>query len=87
MSSLKDARGMAVFAPRPFHDLLRRLGAVSLRYASRALVRLSRRLERTAAAGTAPVPYIEFYAEPGAAEGALYLNGELVGRVRGIRRL
>lgn len=32
-------------------------------------------------------PVLEFYADAGAPEGALYLNGELVGRLHGVRRL
>jgi hypothetical protein len=34
-----------------------------------------------------PLPQLEFYAEAGAPEGALYLDGELVGWVGGVRRL
>ena len=34
-----------------------------------------------------PLPQLEFYAEAGAPEGALYADGVLVGRVDGVRRL
>jgi hypothetical protein len=37
---------------------------------------------------TPPVPAVlEFYADAGAPEGALYLDGELVGWIPGVRRL
>ena len=67
---------------------LRQLAAVSLRRASRLLARLARKL----AVVRAPVlarrpPELEFYAEAGAPEGALYLNGELVGHLPGVTRL
>lgn len=87
MSSLKYIRGATVSTPRPIHEALRRLAAVALRYASRALVRLSRRLERTSPDAPRLAPRIEFYAEAGAPEGALYLDGELVGWVSGVQRL
>ena len=32
-------------------------------------------------------PVLEFYADAGAPEGALYVNGQLVGRVPGVTRL
>jgi hypothetical protein len=32
-------------------------------------------------------PHLEFYAEAGAPEGAIYIDGELVGYVPGVRRL
>lgn len=32
-------------------------------------------------------PVVEFHAEAGAPEGALYVNGRLVGRIEGITRL
>lgn len=34
-----------------------------------------------------PQPEVEFYAEAGAPEGALYISGEYVGNVSGITRL
>lgn len=40
-----------------------------------------------AARGPAGDPRLEFYAEAGAPEGALYLDGQLVGWVGGVRRL
>ena len=87
MSSLKYIRPGATEAPRPAHEAARRLAAVGLRSASAALARLSRRLARPAARAAHPVPQLEFYAEAGAPEGALYLDGQLVGWVAGVRRL
>jgi hypothetical protein len=87
MSSLKYTRAGAIEAPRPAHEAARRLAAAGLRSASAALARLSRRLAQPAARAAHPVPQLEFYAEAGAPEGALYLDGRLVGWVAGVRRL
>lgn len=87
MSSLKYPRAGAVETPRPAADAARRLVAMSLRSASAALARLSRRLARPASRATHPVSQLEFYADAGAPEGALYLNGQLVGWVPGVKRL
>jgi hypothetical protein len=87
MSSLKYLRAGALEAPRPAHEAARRLAAVGLRSASAALARLSRRLAQPAARAAHPVPQLEFYAEAGAPEGALYLDGRLVGWVSGVKRL
>lgn len=67
---------------------LRRFAAGLLRRASRWLARLSRRLadRRLAARDSGPIA-LEFYAEAGAPEGALYLNGRLVGTLPGVKRL
>lgn len=63
-----------------------RLAALALRCASAALARLARRL---APAGRCKgvAPQLEFYAEAGAPEGALYLDGQLVGWLPGVQRL
>lgn len=67
---------------------LRHAAAVLLRQASRLLGRLARRLaRRRAQARLQRPPELEFYAESGAPEGALYLDGELVGHLPGITRL
>lgn len=63
----------------------RSVAAWLLRTCSRLLGRAARRLrhgERPCAA-----PELEFYAEAGAPEGALYANGCLVGRLEGVTRL
>lgn len=63
----------------------RRLAAATLRSAAVALVRLARRLTQAQAARAEPV--YEFYAEAGAPEGALYIDGQLVGTLPGVTRL
>jgi len=86
MSSLKYVRGSPLEAPAG--ESARRAAAVVLRSASAVLARLSRRLAGRAGVAAGPVdPRLEFYAEAGAPEGALYLDGELVGWVPGVRRL
>lgn len=67
---------------------LRKLAAVSLRRASHLLARLARKL--AVASARVPArrpPELEFYAEAGAPEGALYLDGVLVGHLQGVTRL
>ena len=67
---------------------LRQSAALLLRQASRLLGRLARRLARgRVQARLQRPPELEFYAESGAPEGALYLDGELVGHLPGITRL
>jgi hypothetical protein len=53
------------------------------------LDRLAARLNATAACPAAPQlpPVLEFYASACAPEGALYLDGELVGILPGVMRL
>ena len=87
MSSLKYSRAGFVEARRPLHEATRRLVAIGLRSASAALARLSRRLASPAMKVAHPIPQLEFYAEAGAPEGALYLDGQLVGWVPGVQRL
>lgn len=63
--------------------------ALVLRSASRLLVRLSRALsaaDRARSRSSNPT-LLEFYAEAGAPEGALYVNGKLVGYLPGVNRL
>ena len=60
--------------------------AAALRQASRALARLARQLAR-ASARPRRASELEFHAEAGAPEGALYLDGELVGYLPGVTRL
>ena len=87
MSSLKDLRWSAVAPQHPLSEAARRLLAEGLRKASGALAQLSRRLARPAVAAVQIEPLLEFYAEAGAPEGALYLDGKLVGWVPGVTRL
>jgi hypothetical protein len=54
------------------------------------LDRLARRLAAVPhrrIATLATLPSVEFHAEAGAPEGALYVDGELVGRLPGVTRL
>jgi hypothetical protein len=64
----------------------RLLAAGAVHRASLWLAGLARRLQfaETPPAGE---PVLEFYAEAGAPEGALYLDGQLVGYVHGVSRL
>ncbi len=65
----------------------RRGAARLLRLASAMLGRLARRLHVRAEPMPAGEPVLEFYAEAGAPEGALYLDGQRVGVLAGITRL
>lgn len=60
--------------------------ATALRAGSRALDRLALRLMQVEPQAPA-APLLEFYAEAGAPEGALYIDGQLVGTVAGVNRL
>ena len=67
----------------------RRFIAKLLRTASRALAKASRAME-VAEARRTPSPAVgvlEFYAEAGAPEGALYVDGKLLGYLPGVNRL
>jgi hypothetical protein len=64
----------------------RRFAAMVLRAASLALGRLARRLGHIGERRRGE-PVFEFYAEAGAPEGALYVDGQLVGFVPGVKRL
>ena len=68
------------------HVGARRAAALALRSASVLLVRLARRLHR-ARRLPAGDPVLEFYAQAGAPEGALYVDGKLVGFLAGVSRL
>jgi hypothetical protein len=64
----------------------RNLAATLLRMASRTLDSLALRLAWVEAQATAE-PVLEFHADAGAPEGALYVDGQLVGHVLGVNRL
>ena len=64
----------------------RQWAANGLRLASRALAQLARDLGRSRRGPTRD-PVLEFYAEAGAPEGALYVDGQLVGLLPGVTRL
>jgi hypothetical protein len=70
----------------PATSLWRRSLARGLRRSSQALAHLATALHRGSARRRLP-PELEFYAEAGAPEGALYMDGELIGRLPGVTRL
>jgi len=84
--------GSELFRPRrgSHGAVVRQLVALGLRSASRWLARLARRLQqrhpRSHPTPKLP-PALEFYAEAGAPEGALYLDGELIAYLPGVQRL
>jgi hypothetical protein len=70
----------------PQEQRARALATTLLRAASRLLESLAARLAfQHPAADTEPV--LEYHGEAGAPEGALYVNGQLVGHVLGVTRL
>jgi hypothetical protein len=68
---------------------LRSAAAAALRQASGLLEALARELaaHELPAEPEPAAPVLEFHAEAGAPEGALYVNGRLVGRLEGVNRL
>lgn len=87
MSGSLFTQAYPLFAPR--RPSVRRFAAAVLRSASRALASLSRSLTATERAHerSPPERVLEFYAEAGAPEGALYLDGQLFGYLPGVKRL
>lgn len=67
----------------------RRAAAWALRRTALLMARWSRRLvlAQRAPVAVASLPQLEFHAEAGAPEGALYVDGVLFGHVQGITRL
>lgn len=65
----------------------RRLAAALLRAASRMLSRMARAVADQHAGRLAVPQELEFYAEAGAPEGALYADGRLLGHIEGVSRL
>jgi hypothetical protein len=61
--------------------------AAVLRAASAVLTRLARRIVQRPEKSDPLAVVLEFYAEAGAPEGALYADGKLVGYVSGVTRL
>ena len=84
MSSLKELRWGK--EPAPMAEAGRRLAAALLQRASRLLARLALGLA-SAPAEPRLEPRFEFHAEAGAPEGALYVDGRLVGWISGVSRL
>ena len=76
------------FDPRaPEERRARRMLAAALRAASRSLDALALKLAWPEAAPDLQEAVLEFHADAGAPEGALYVNGQLVGHVLGVQRL
>lgn len=84
MTSREWPLGPTIAEPRPW---LTTLLARTLRGASRTLARWARAVRRDTSRGAALAPVLEFYAEAGAPEGALYVDGRLVGHLPGVTRL
>jgi len=80
-------RTLPYYAPRG--PSVRRVLAGMLRAASHSLAQWSRSISATERAHnrTRGETVYEFYAEAGAPEGALYVDGKLVGYVPGVTRL
>jgi hypothetical protein len=79
----QPAQGPVSWQPvSPAHPA-RRLAARQLRRAGALLAWMARQLAVPArrAAAPGPLPEVEFCAEAGAPEGALFVNGEYVGRL------
>ena len=73
----------------PSSPALRRGAAAALHAASRLLQMLARQLAAAPSrppSGVAP-PVLEFHAEAGAPEGALYVDGQFVAHLPGVSRL
>ncbi|MDH4061809.1 MAG: hypothetical protein OEU94_13435 [Aquincola sp.] len=84
--SLAPARGPLLnAAARP--DAARRAAAAVLQRASRALASLAQRLAQPRDTAATLLPQLEFHAEAGAPEGALYADGVLVALLPGVTRL
>ena len=73
-------------SPAERGSAVRRLAAGMLGRGSRVLARLAAALA-VEPSGDRPEQTVEFHAEAGAPEGALYIDGRLVGWIEGIRRL
>jgi hypothetical protein len=66
---------------------MRHLAATALRGVSLCLARLARTLAHAHRPAPQRAPVLEFYAEAGAPEGALYVDGEWIGKLPGVNRL
>lgn len=76
-----------VFFDVPARSPSRLLAAAVLHACSKALGQLARRLLHVERTVRRADPVFEFYAESGAPEGALYVDGKLAGRLEGVSRL
>jgi hypothetical protein len=77
----------ATDAARPVSAALLHLLAALLQTASHVLTRLAVRVSERPATPVQTVEFHALYGDAGAPEGALYVNGELVGWIEGVKRL
>ncbi len=85
---MKDLHWITAPPRHALDQRLRDVAAALLRALGALLDRTAHRLAaepRTEALWAHPM--VEFHAEAGAPEGALYVNGRLVGRIEGVTRL
>ena len=87
MTSLKPVVWPSQTPPLPWTHPVRRVVAASLKSTSAALAQLAQQLAVPPAPVCRVPEVLEFYADAGAPEGALYLDGELVGYLPGVKRL
>ena len=88
MQRLKTSLWGAFEPHRPVAEVVLRFAAAALAAASAALTRLAQAIGEPAAAVQAQSePRFEFHTDAGAPEGALYLDGKLVGWLSGVTRL
>lgn len=80
-------RYLPLDATVPADRRARDLAAALLRMASRTLDAFAARLALVEARHAPSEPLLEYHADAGAPEGALYVNGHLVGHVLGVTRL
>jgi len=88
MTSLRPLTWRPDTVTTPWTYPLRRVLAAGLRCTGSALSRMAQHLAVPVVPAVRRAPEVlEFYAEAGAPEGALYLDGKLVGYLPGVRRL
>ncbi|MCW7539716.1 hypothetical protein OOT46_17905 [Aquabacterium sp. A7-Y] len=96
LSSYQTHKQAARVESQTLWGLPRRLLCQVLLYTGDALLRAAESLQPVRQAAQARAcdadspmeePRVEFHAEPGACDGALYVDGEYIGRLPGVRRL
>ena len=88
MTSLKPLSWRPDSVTPPWTYPVRRLLAAGLRGTSAMLARLAQHMAVPAVPDVKRSPEVlEFYADAGAPEGALYVDGDLVGYLPGVKRL
>ncbi len=87
MIRIKQGAWQIASSPSARPSRARITAAWILRAASRALDSLARQIAVAPAAVMTRDPKVEFHAESGAPEGALYVDGKLIGWLEGVQRL